>query len=114
MRRIKANYHALQVLINARPKLRKAIISNCKKDLLHSISECVLNMLNGNFRDSDCAKRKLKRFKSSLRSLVDRHLPLASRKRVILQRGIFLLPLLSTVLPTLAGLPFRPATDNKQ
>ena len=68
MRRIKANYHTLQVLKNARSKLRIEIISNCNKDLLHSISECVLNMLNGNIRLSDCAKRKMK-YNSSLRSL---------------------------------------------
>ena len=50
MRRMKANYHALQVLKNARPKLRKAIVSNCNKDLLNSICDCVLNVLNGNIR----------------------------------------------------------------
>ena len=81
MRWIKANYHAVQVLKNARLKLRKAIVSNCNKDLLHSISECLLNVLNGNIRVTDCAKRKLKRFKSSLRSLVDIRLPLVSRRR---------------------------------
>ena len=101
MRRIKANYHTLQVLENARPKLCKAIVSNCNKDLLHSISECVLNVLNGNIHVSDCAKRILEKYNCSLRSLVDRRLPLASRKRVIIQRGGFLLPVLSAVLPTL-------------
>ena len=106
MRRIKANYHALQVLKNARPRLRKANFPNCNKDLLHSISECVLNVLNGNIRVSNCAKRKLKRFKSSLRLLVEKNLPLVSRRRVIIQRGGFLLPLLSAVLPTLASLLF--------
>ena len=55
-----SNYHTLQVLKNARPKLRNAIISNCNKDILHSINECVLNVLNGNIRLSDCAKRKFK------------------------------------------------------
>ena len=53
MRRIKANYHTLQVLKNARPKLRNAIISNFNKDVLNTISECVLNELNGNIRLSD-------------------------------------------------------------
>ena len=77
MRRIKANYHAMQVLKNTRPNLRKAIVSNCNNDLLHIISECGLKVLNGNIRVSDCAKRKLKRFKSSLRSLVDKGLTLA-------------------------------------
>ena len=98
----------------AGPKLRKTIVSNCNRDLLPSISECVLNLLHGNIRVSDCAKRKLKKFKSSLRSLVDRRLPFASMNRVIIQRGGFLLPLLSAVLPTQASLLFQPATGNKK
>ncbi len=112
MRRIKANYYALQVLKNASPKLRKAIFSNCNKDLLHSICECVLNVLNGNIRVSDCAKRKLKKFKASLCSLVDKRVPLVSKRRVIIQRDGFLLPLLPAVLPTFAGLLFRQAANN--
>ena len=95
------------MLKNARPKLRKAIISNCTKDLLNNISECVLNVLNGNIQLSNCAKRKLKKRKSNLRSLVDKRLPLTAKKRSILQRGGFLLPLLIGVLPTLVSLLFR-------
>ncbi len=86
MRRVKANYYALQVLKNPRAKLRKAIVSNCNKDILNSICECVLNVLNDNIRISDCTKRKLRKFKTSLRSLVDKRLPLVSKRRVILQR----------------------------
>ena len=113
MKRIKANYQALQVLKTARPKLRKAIVSNCNNDLFHIISECGVNVLNGNIRVTDCAKRKLKRFKSNLRSLVEKRLTLVSKRRVILQWAGFLLPLLSAVLPTLASLLFRQAA-NKQ
>jgi hypothetical protein len=38
------------VLKNAKPKLRKAILSNCNKELINTISECVLNLLNGNLK----------------------------------------------------------------
>ena len=113
MRRIKANYYALHVLKNARPNLLKAMVSNCNKDLLSSICECVLNVLNGNIRISDCTKRELRKLRNSLRSLVDKRLPLVSKRCVIQQRGGFLLPLLSALLPSLAGLLFRQAT-NKQ
>ena len=113
MRQIKAIYHTLQVLKNASPKLRKAIISTSNKDLLHSSSECALNVLNGNIRVSDCAKRRLKRYKSSLPSLVDKRLPYLPRQSSV-QRGGFLLPLLSAVLPALARLLFREATSSRQ
>ena len=113
MRRIKANYHALQVLKTARPKLCKAIVSNCNKDLLHTICDSVLNVLNGIIRVRYDTKRKLKKIKTSLRSLIDKRLPLVYKRRVKVQRGGFLLPLLSAVLPDLAGLLYRQAA-NKQ
>jgi hypothetical protein len=107
MKRIKSNYHALQVLKTAGPKLRKAIISNCRNDLLISISECVLNLLNGNVTLTECGKRKLRKHKTVLRSLADKRVPLTRKKKIIVQRGGFLLPLLGAVLPTLATLLFK-------
>jgi hypothetical protein len=108
MRRIKSNYHALQVLKAAKPKLRKAIISNCDRELLNSICECIMNVLRGNIKLSDCAKRKLRNHRATLRKVADRHVSLSAKKRAIVQRGGFLLPLLGAVLPTLASLIFRP------
>jgi hypothetical protein len=107
MKRIKLNYHALQVLRAAKPKLRKAIISNCDRELVHPMSECILNVLKGNVKLSHCAKRKLRKHKATLRKVADEHLSLARKKKVIVQRGGFLLPLLGAVLPTLASLIFR-------
>ena len=95
------------MLKKARPKLRKAIISNCNKDLLNIISGCVLNVLNGNINLNNGAKRKLKKHKSNIRSRADKCLTLAAKERIIAQRGRFLLPLHTAVLPTLANLLFR-------
>ena len=44
----------------AQPKLRKAIISSSNRELLNCISECVLNVLNGNLHMSECGKQKIK------------------------------------------------------
>jgi len=88
MKRVKENVHTLQVLKNARPKLRKAIISNCDRDLVNSISECVLNILNGNVALTGCVKRKLSKHTLALRRLVDRRVPIQGKKRLILQRGV--------------------------
>jgi hypothetical protein len=65
MRRIRSNYHALQMLLKAQPKLRKAIILNARKELLNSISECALNVLRGNMQLSACQKRKLRKHKTN-------------------------------------------------
>ena len=103
---MKTNYHTLHVLKTADPKLRKAIISNCNKELVNSISECVLNLLNGNIK-SGCVTRKLQKHRAALRKVSDMRVPLSKKNKLIVQRGGFLLLLLSAVLPTLAGPIFR-------
>jgi hypothetical protein len=87
--------------------LRKAIFSNCDRELWKSISECVLNVLNGNVRLSSCVTRKLRKHRDVQRAVADKLVPLSSKKRLIVQRGGFLLPLLSAVLPTIANLIFK-------
>jgi len=104
---VETNYHTLQVLNTADPKLRKAIISKCNKELVNCISECDLNVLNGNIKLSGCVTRKLQKHKATLRKISDRRVPLSKKKKLIVQRGGFLLPLLSAVLPTLASFIFR-------
>jgi len=104
---VKSNYHALHVLKTAEPRLRKAIVSNCKKDLVNSISECVLNVKNGNIKLTCCSKRKLRKHNVALRKVADKRVSISSKKKFIVQRGLFLLPPLSAVLPTIASLIFR-------
>ena len=104
MRRIKSKFHKLHTLNDAHPKLGKAINSNCDKDLVNCVSECALNLLHGNVKLSDCARRKLRKYRLQLRTVVDRRVPVACKKKLIVQRGGFLLPLLTAVLPTLASL----------
>jgi len=104
---MKTNYHTLQVLKMADPKLRKAIISKCNRELVNCMSACVLNVLNGNIKLNGCDTRKLQKHKAGLRKVSDRRVPLSKKKKLIVQRGGFLLLLLSAVLPTLASLIFR-------
>jgi hypothetical protein len=87
--------------------LRKAIFSNCDRELLNSISECVLNVLKGNVRLSSCVTRKLRKHRDVLRAVAEKRVPLSSKKRRVVQRGGFLLPLQSAVLPTIVNLIFK-------
>jgi len=102
MRRIRSNYHRLQTLNDARPKLRRAIIANGDKELVNSLSECALNVLRGNVKLSGCKKRTLRKYKNQLRTSVDKRVPLASKEKLIIQRGGFKVPLVTAVLPALA------------
>ena len=107
MKRVKEHYHTLQVLKSAKPKLRKAIISAGGKELIDSINECVLNVLVGNVPLSKCLRRKLQKYKLALRRLADKRVRQSAKKRLLIQKGGFLLPLLTTILPIIASVIFR-------
>ena len=107
MKRIRSNYHALQVLKTAYPKLRKAILANSKSELVKTMSECSLNLLRGNIKLAPCQKKKLRKYRVHLRKLADKRVSISSKKKDIVQRGGFLLPLLGAVLPTIASLIFK-------
>jgi len=76
MKRVKSNYHTLQVLKAAEPKLRKALISKCHKRLVNYISKCVLKVLNGSTKLTGCDTRKLQKHKAAFRKVSDRHVSL--------------------------------------
>lgn len=104
MKRISSNYKTLQLLKDASPKLRKAILLNCKKEVIYSIIECALNVLNGNCRLSPCAVKRLHKYRHHLRRLVDPAINVNAKRKALVQSGGFLLPLLSAVLPSLIAL----------
>jgi hypothetical protein len=104
MKRIKATYPTLHVLKPAQPNLRKAIISNCERDLVNCISECVLNGLNDNIAMTGFDTRKLRKHNLAPRNLVDKQVPLSVKKRIFVRCGGFLLPFLAVVLLPLASL----------
>src|SRR5215510_16539732 len=108
MKRIKSNYRALELLKKVKPKLRRAILLNCDPDLLKSVGECALNVLRGNVKLTKCSKRKLRKHRGVLRKIADKSVSIVNKRKIIVQRGGFLLPLLSAVLPVLASLVFRP------
>jgi len=66
--------------------LRKAIISKCNKEVVHCISECILNVLNGNIKLTVCDTRKLQKHKAALRKVCDKRAPLSAKKKLIVQR----------------------------
>jgi len=101
---VKSNYHAFHILRTPEPKLRKAIISNYNKELVNSISESILIVLNGTVKLAGCNTRKLLKHRVTLRKVADKRVLLSTKKRLIIQRGGFLLPLLSAVLPAIASL----------
>jgi len=87
MKGVKSYYHAQHVLKTAEPKLHETIISNCKRELVNSVSECVLNVLNGNIKLTRCNTRKLRIHKAALRKVADKRVPLSSKKNLIVNEA---------------------------
>ena len=81
MKRIKSSFYKLHALKEAKPKLRIAIISNCDKELIHTINECGLNVLRGNVNLTDCQKKRLRKFKGSSRTVIDKRVPLWRKRK---------------------------------
>lgn len=90
----------LQVLANASPKMRKAILHHADKALIQTLSECVLNVSKGNVNMSECVKKKLKKYKHKFRSILNPKTRWNRKKRIFVQHGGFL----SVLLPTLASI----------
>ena len=92
----------LRILAKGKPSVVRAIINESKTDLINLLSQCALNILNGNVPLNKRHKRRLKKYASGLRKLASKKTSLKSRKSII-QQGGFIPALLGAVLPGLIG-----------
>jgi len=97
---LKKHRDTLLVLSKASPKLARKIISSADRSLITALSECALNLLNGNVKISTGRKRKLAQFKKKLRTLATKGHPVELKKKT-LQSGGFLTSLLAALAPIL-------------
>ncbi|KAI8511990.1 hypothetical protein Bbelb_110900 [Branchiostoma belcheri] len=102
--RLHRHADCLRVLSKANPKLRKAILSTAPNDLLKSICDCSHNVLKGNIRLTPGQRKGLSRHKNTLRQLGDKKIPLAKKRRTLIQKGGFLSLLLSPIISAITSL----------
>ena len=96
----------LSLLAKSDPRVRQVILRGFDKELLKCITDCAVNILNGNFPLKASEKHALRKHKNKLRRLADKKRSL-KKKHQIVQKGGFLplllAPLLSSVIAPLAG-----------
>lgn len=99
------NIDHLKVLVKSDKKLFRAILKDCDKNLIICLCECILNCLNGNIKlEPECIER-LSKYKTTLRSLIRKHQSIKSKKKLLIQHGQGILPLvLPAVLSALSTL----------
>ena len=105
MNKVTNHIDYLKVLQKCNHSMRCAIIKSAKKDLIHTICECVLNCLNGNITLNESDKAYLKRYKRRLRQLLRKQSSLKQKKHIICQSGGSFLPIiLSSILSAISEL----------
>ena len=103
--RVKKQAPVLLALTKGDPSVRKAILRGADKELLRCISECALNILNGNVPLKPAERKALKKHKNKLRRIVDKKTSLKKKQKIVQSGGflpLLLGPLLSVIAP-LAG-----------
>lgn len=102
MKRLRENIHLLNVLKNAKPKFRNIILKNCDPSVIKLFSELAYNVLNSNIPINSECKSRLRCHKRKLRLLRKKNISIR-KKRIILQRGGFLVSVLLPILTSVAA-----------
>jgi len=84
-------------------KERNKILKKVKNCVVTAISEISLNCLKGNVPLTKCKYNQLQKYKKVLRSLSRKSIPIASKRKLISQKGGFLNILIPAVLSLLAS-----------
>lgn len=103
MNRLKSQLHFLHVLKDAKPQARRALLASADDELVKAIVECAINTLNGNHKLNKDEKSKLKKYKNRLRALVNPKISFKSKRKLLVQKGGFIVPLLASVLSGVIG-----------
>ena len=77
----------LETLVDANPKLKKAIIKYVSPDLVTAISEIALNMLKGIIKLTPQQKHRLSRYKKEFRSLARKNVSVGKKRKLLVQKG---------------------------
>ena len=77
----------LKALVDATPKLKKAIIKHAPTDLVTAISEIVLNLIKGVIKLTAHQKKRLSRYKKELLALAKKKVSLGKKRKILVQKG---------------------------
>ena len=99
--RIKNKFSELKALRSAKPRVRRALLSD--RELVLAVIEVIINVLNGNVKLGAAEKKKLERYRGQLRKLAGKG-SVKSKQKLIQQKGGFLSTLLPPAIALLASL----------
>jgi hypothetical protein len=89
--------------MDAKPQARRALLKSADDELIKAIVECAINTLNGNHKLTIDEKNKLKKYKNRLRALVNPKISFKCKRKLLVQKGGFIVPLFASVLSSVIG-----------
>ena len=102
MKSIVRNLDLLKVLSKANKKVRCALIRNGPCDLIHTLVECSLNVLQGRFKLTEDQIKKLSKFKNHIRKLDKKSS--TQQRDILVQHGGFLQFILPAIISGIASI----------
>ena len=100
-RNISKNLEKLKLLSN--PKLRSNILKEADEGLITALCDIIHNVLNGRINISDNDKKKLQKYKKTLRFIIKKS-TLEHKKKYLKQKGGFLQFLIPAVITGLSSI----------
>ena len=94
MIRLRSQLHFLHVLRDAKPQARRALLASADDDLIKAIVECAINTLKGNHKLTRNEKTSCISM-SRLRALVNPKDSFKNKRKLLIQKGGFIVPLLT-------------------
>jgi len=108
MSNLKHHYNELRALCKCKGNKRKILLQHASGNLIRTVAQLGKNLLKGNIKLSHHQKQRLRRHKKTLRTLSLKRSSLKSKRKLLMQKGGALLPLLvGPILSAVAGSLFR-------
>ena len=102
--RLYRNLPLLKLLFKAKPAQRRVILQAASNELILTLCEVALNILKGTIPLTTTQYHVLKKKKFEIKFFADKKIGVSRKKKVINQKGGFLVPLLSIALPFITSL----------
>ena len=103
MKRLRANRHILQTLLNSPKSVQKSIFKTAKPELVKTFCEICQNTLSGNLKLPLHKKRALQKYKNTIRKLASTGGLKSKRNILVNQSGGFVNVLLGSLLSGVIG-----------
>lgn len=104
MKLLKKHIDTVKLLSHGKPSICKGIIKYADTDLIKCLCEICHNVLKGNVPLTSIQKRKLQRYKQTIRGLSSYRKTSQLKKKQLLQKGGFLGALLPPIIGLLGSL----------